>query len=262
MHADSGELVLRAADSEVASTLAKHADGALYDPALELLWFRDGDELRVLDLRLSPPQPVVIARGVPAINRFSIDHPTGLAETEDNCDLPVISLDWRSTPSIDCALEPTPNMHIENTAWLQANLKRTARDVAERHEFGERKSRLPSKLLHCEDPEACGSTLTLGALGVDLIQVTQNMGGDCWQRACLMRDPRTGRFATPPKASTWGAAESTPVGPCGIFLFDGEGRRFLWERLLCAPQHGCEELAGMALGWRVPGDRVGAPGSQ
>jgi hypothetical protein len=159
-------------------------------------------------------------------------------------------------------LEPTPGMHIEHAAWLQANLNRPARTIAERREFGERHVHVPRQLLHCEDPEQCGSAIGFGAQSVDLIRVTETMGGDCWHRSCLLRDANTGRFATPPEASSWGAAATTKSGSCGIFLFDKDESRVLLESRLCVQNQGCEELGGTAIGWRVPGDRVGAPGAQ
>lgn len=262
MHADSGELMLKVVGSDDATVLAKHADGVLYDPALELLWFRDGSDLLVIDLRLSESRPVVIARGLPEINRFSIEHPTGLAETEDNCDLPVIALDWNKASKIECVLDPTPRMHIENTGWLQANLDRPARSVPERREFGERRVRLPRRLLNCEDVQQCGSAIAFGADGLELVRVSERQGGDCWQRTCLLRDSNTGRFATPPDAPSWGTAEKTPGGSCGIFLFDNDGSRFLLGHRMCVSMRACTELGGTGLGWRVPGARVGAPGSE
>lgn len=95
---------------------------------------------------------------------------------------------------------------------------------------------------------------------VELVLVVEKMGGDCWQRECLLRDPRSGNFATPPTAAAWGEVNSTRKGPCGVYLFDHAQTSYLIDRMLCTPETQCRDLGGLGLGWLVPGDSVGAPG--
>lgn len=260
VHMDTGELTLRTRGSTRVTVLAPHADGALYDPGLELVWYRDKDVLRVLDLRAMGTPPVAVVRDVPQVNRFSIERADHLVETEDNCDLPEISVHWTEAPAAEALLSQLPSLPIVDAHWLRTQLARPVRATGARRELAEPTVRLPKKRMRCEDAEACGATARFGARGWRLVQTRQQMGGDCWHRACLLQDPQTGRFATPPHADRWSSAADAQSGPCGLYLFDREQTSFLVGDMLCEAGQPCVDLGGRGLGWRVPGDVVGSPG--
>jgi hypothetical protein len=258
----SGEIVLRSIESTATRTLAPHADDALYHATLELVWFKDGDRLSVIDLRALGMPPVVIALGMESVEgKLSIAHGPLSAETEDGCDVPLLTLNWTEKPTIEMG-DPdadAENLRIVNAAWLQKELSRPARQQVTRRRFGQPHLPLPKSLMRCEDSSECDATTSFGARGLQLVQVSQKMGGDCWRRGCLVRDPQRDLFATPPHVDTWGTAEKTKPGSCGLYLFDRDQTAYLVGRELCVPGHDCQNLDGWALGWRVPGDAVGAP---
>jgi hypothetical protein len=261
VHAQSGEILLRSQSSTATRVLAAHADDALYHAALELVWFKDDDQLSVIDLRAPGAPAVVIARGMACCGgHLSIIHPDAPVSTDDDCDVPSVWLHWNEKPTIEAIDSDGPELRIVNGAWLRSQLGRPVRSVGERRDFGDPRIHLPHDLLDCEDEELCGTTVPFGARGLQVVTVLQKMGGDCWQRACLLRDPRTKLFATPPNADRWGPASKTKIGSCGRFMFDRTQTTFLLQNQLCVPEHPCEELGGWALGWLVPGDTVGAPG--
>jgi len=262
VHAESGPIELRSRASDAKQILAPHADAVLYQAALELVWFRDEDRLGVIDLREPNAPPIVIARGMPSANHIAIEHGATSVETEDGCDVPGVALEWSATPSIEGENADAPELRIDDGGWLRAQVARTARKTGDRRdEFDSPRVRLPAKLLDCEEKEACGQTLAFGARGLQLVRVLERMGGDCWQRACLLRDPSTDTFASPSHLDTWGAPNATSRGTCGPFLFDQAQTSFLRARQLCGPDGACNDLGGRGVGWRVPGDSVGVAGT-
>jgi hypothetical protein len=256
-----GQLLLVSSENGATRVLAS-ASAGLLQPRLGLLWLRRGPQLQVLDLDRLDRAPVAIAEGLPEIDRFEITGQTDSIETEDGCDLPAIELDWSAEPRLASELAPAPSLRVIDTSWLGAQRQRSLRTQAERREFedAERKTRLPAKLLSCEVKETCGATLALGALGLELVLVQQHAGGDCVHVACLLRDPKSRLFATPPHATAWGSADKTRPGTCGPYMFDRSHKHYLVGDQLCAADSGCVQLAGLALGWLEPGETVGAPG--
>ncbi|MDB4985672.1 MAG: hypothetical protein JWN04_850 [Myxococcaceae bacterium] len=258
-----GVLLLRSVASEEARVLLPHVEGLLYDPALELVWFTADEHLGVLDLRTLGAPPAMIARGMPeTTNRLSISRPHELVETEDQCDLPFISLEWSERPTIKAFLtseSSAPAPRIDNFAWLKAQLLRPARTIGKRQEFGDKRVRLPKRLLDCEEKADCGATVAFGKRDYELVKVQDKMGGDCWNRACLLHDARTGSYASPPQAASWGPVEQAVKGPCGLFMFDQAQTSFLLGHTLCVSGRPCVDLEGHAVGWLVPGDIVGSP---
>jgi hypothetical protein len=261
---DAHALVLKSSSSTATHMLVTHADSALYQDTLELLWFLDGDRLSVLDLRKPDATAVVVARGSTE-GRFMVHHGRQSIATEDGCDLPFIDLDWSAAPKIQPVLHDAPDLRIENGAWLQAEFQRPARSGGRSRDFsGDVHVPLPAKLLRCDDPESCGTALEFGAWPKrELVLVVDISGGDCFERACLLRDSSSGLYATPPDAKRWGDVEHTPNGPCGPYRFDEAQTSFLMGRWLCTlgpVDNVCKDVGGLALGWLMPGDSVGEPG--
>jgi hypothetical protein len=260
VHLDSGAIVLRSATDPEPSVLVQHADAVLYDAALDLLWFRAGDRLKVLDVRAPTPAAVEVARGLPVGDRFVVHRGEHAVQTEDGCDLPFVGIEWNARTTIESVLEDAPGLRIENQTWFVSQLGRPAQPDVPRRVFGPPAIALPSGRLDCEDASACATTVPFGRLGYELVLTIEKMGGDCWQRECLLRDQQTGKFATPPRATTWGDASVARTGPCGLYLFDRAQTAYLIDHELCTPAVGCKSLGGRALGWLVPGDQVGMPG--
>jgi hypothetical protein len=269
--ARSGQFLVRKVESDqillvsqetADSRVLTPAAAALFQPEFALLWFRDGERLKVLDLEKQGAAPVTVAEGLPEVDRFSITGHGASVDTDDGCDLAWIELTWSATPTIESLLEAAPQIRIVNRDWLVGELPRPPRKVGERREFSSSKShvRLPKKLLECEDANSCGAALELGNRGLELVLVRQRAGGDCVQAACLLRDPKTGLFATPPSGSAWAKADKTRPGPCGPYMFDRTQSSFLVGDRLCTADGGCKKLGGVALGWLEPGDTIGDPG--
>jgi hypothetical protein len=264
---ESRAIVLMSSRKPGSRVLVEHADDAVYQPELALMWYRDGKRLNVLDLLevdKGAPTPVTIAMGMPEqADRISIARGAALAVKDDGCEGPSVDLSWTETPHIQAFFVDAPDLRLVNTAWLTAHLERTLRTAGERLEFlstGAR-VRVPKKSLNCMDRRSCGGKVAFGGLGLDLVLVAEQPGGDCIQRSCLLHDPKTARFATPPSAGAWASAEKTAPGPCGPYLFDQTQMSFLYERHLCIRDVGCRMLDGTALGWIEPGNTVGAPGN-
>jgi hypothetical protein len=260
VHTESREVVLRALNSDAKRVVLKRADAALFQPELELLWFRDGSRFGVVDLRKADAPEVSIAEGMPDEDRWFITRGRVLIAPEDGCDLPYISFQWSATPELKPVLTEAPDLRISNQAWLSAELARPTRPVGRRQLFTGKRLSLAKKLLACEDPSECGKTASFST-DKELVLVRDQTGGDCVERACLLHDPATNQFATPPKAEKWGPAKTTAPGPCGIYEFEQTKSSFLLDHRLCNLDRGCTDLGGEALGWLVAGERVGASGT-
>jgi hypothetical protein len=260
VHTDDQQIVLKSSAAECRTVLVPHASGELYDAELELLWYRDQDALRVLDLRTPNAQPVAIARGMPEEDRLRVSRGKHLAAEEDGCDTAYISLSWGARPKIKAFLTEAPELELVNTDWLHEQLKRRLRKVAERQDFSEEAMPLPDGMQACELEEDCGTTVGFGSKGLQLVRVVEETGGDCVHQSCLLYDPQGRRWASPLRPAAFGAPSNASPGPCGLFLFDQAQSAYLVERWLCSGEQGCRNLDGYPIGWLEPGDTVGAPG--
>lgn len=261
VHLESREVVLRSAQGEGKQVLVPHADAALYQPELELIWFRDQDRFGVVDLRKPGSPANQLGHGMPDEQRLNIERGMDIATPNDGCDLPFVALEWSESPALTAYLTEAPALAIDNQAWLAAELERPARARAKKQGFVGTAVRLPKKLTDCDLPKSCGKSAPFGDSGKELVLVVERAGGDCVERACLLHDPRTRLFATPPKAAQWAAAKDTALGSCGPYLFDASKHAFLVDRRLCTLEQGCRDLGGEALGWLLPGEKEGEPGT-
>jgi len=258
------ELELRATGSGFARRLASNAQHVLYDSMLELVWFSDGEQLWVIDLRnpaLGAAPPILIAAKLPPHVELQVDregHP--LALPIDACDLaPILVLHWAPDPWIE-ADQGQRSTDLPGKAWLQSERARVARSAGEErwlHPSEPHVALSPSRA-HCEDAEWCGASQAFAA-GWDLVLADQDEGADCWHFGCLLFDSHAGAFGTPPLPSRWGPAEGMPSGPCGPYRFDAAGSAFLVDDLLCTVGGSCKALGGTGLGWLTPGVTLGTP---
>jgi hypothetical protein len=270
---ERAELELRAAGSDFTYPLASNARHVLHDPALELAWLSDDQTLSVIDLREPAPDtvaPVVIASKLPPHVEIHVERggqhmgPEGPASVEpvDACDLaPILVLHWEPEPWIESD-QGQRSTELEGRAWLARESGRVARPAGEErwlHPSDAHVALSPDRA-RCEEAEWCGASQPFAASGWELVLAEQSQGADCWQFGCLLREPRSGAFGTPPQPSRWGPAEDMPSGPCGPYRFDAPGTAFLVNALLCAVGGSCAELGGAAIGWLTPGVTSGAPG--
>jgi hypothetical protein len=261
VHGVSGQVSLQSATGSAPRVLIPHADLAIYDPALELLWYLTADRLQVFDLRDMEAPPVLVARNMPDISRLVVKRGQTSVSSEDGCDAPFAKLTWSGRPKLEAFSTDEPAAaRIEGRDWLRAQLERPARPIGPRRDFTEEQVELPASVLDCEMPEMCATVVDFGAYDWQLVLVRDAAGGDCWNRGCLLRDPHSKLYASPPTPRAWSPATSAAMGPCGLYFFDEKQTLFLVNRSLCRVGGDCQEIGGEALGWLVPGDVVGAVG--
>jgi len=260
------DLVLSTRGSTTRRRLAEHPSAALYDAALELVWVRRGGELQVLDLRASALQPISLSGGLPDGGHLEVRHrhePFAALQPESTCDHGnVVSLDWSTDPGLEISGSDTPRRLAPSPSgrqWLTAEAARPTRALPPRPHFEAATARvsLPAAALRCDDEKLCGSALPLGSSGLELVLVQSQWGADCNHYACLLHNPATRLFATPPVARAWGEAAATAPGTCGPFLFQRDAAWFLVGDELCGPDGHCQALGGRGLGWLWPGPIVG-----
>jgi hypothetical protein len=164
--------------------------------------------------------------------------------------------------------------------WVKEQQKRpeVPAPAAQSFDPGAPRVTLPKGWSGCDDVERCGLAASFGSGALRLVLVRDNLGADCFQLGCLLHDPATDRFATPPvrvdeggmptltaQPTRWTSAADATPGSCGPYRFDEQGSVFLTHRYLCrldgaASAVTCEELPGEGIGWLRPGAVVGSPG--
>ncbi len=262
-----GDLMLRATRSNYARVLATEARQVLYDPALELVWFSDGERLSVLDVRGAPKThnpPVVIAKALPAHVEIHVAHAGRHVEPDDACDrAPALMLHWDAEPWIEGGNGQRVT-RLEGRDWLVREAVRAPREPSEEQWFHPASPHipLPTGSARCEEPSWCGASLTLDQTAsgsVMLVLAAQNHGADCWHTRCLLYDSSTKAFATPPDPQRWSRVGDVALGSCGPYRFDRTAKTFLLEDQVCVLGAGCRPLGGTAIGWLNPGRTVGSP---
>jgi hypothetical protein len=263
---DGNALELRALGSAFKRRLAEHADLVLYDPKLELVWLRAGDQLSVLDLRESPSdgmRPVPIASDVDEAPELVVDRGGDSIQLENGCDLlPILTLHWDQPPWLEVDEERSDE--IAGHAWLERERTRRSRSPSQRLVLGldsdeHSRAKLPRARLHCEDKELCGASVSFPGSSHEQLVITDQSEGDCQHLQCLLFNPENDTFGTPPVPKSWGSAQSVASGSCGPYRFNADGSAFLVDDQLCSAG-ACQPLGGTAVGWLEPGTVVGASG--
>jgi hypothetical protein len=258
----------------------------LYDPAHGLLWFLDEERLAVADLRAGPPT-TILGEGIPAVGSIWVKWPQSSAvqfvRPETGCDesSDAVEIKVGSKPSLRMVeADRRRSLSRDGLRWLQAQAKRTESPspLTENFDSGAHRVALPKGWSGCDEAERCGYSAAFGAGPLRLVLVRDNLGADCFHRGCLLFDPRTKQFASPPvlvdeggtpslapTPPRWTNAREAAPGSCGAYSFDVQGTTFLAHRFLCRLDEAkvnaaCEELPGEAIGWLRPGRVAGGPG--
>jgi hypothetical protein len=251
-------------------TLAAPVEAALYDAALGLVWVQSGGGLGVIDLRAASWAEIPIARGLPPGHHLIIlneRQPGATLTPESSCDPNNrLVLEWGPRPAlrVDDSVRPTQvALDPRGQRWLLEHAERPVQSPPQRYHLGlaERRIPLDRAKLDCDQSEECGKALPLpprGA-GTELVLVQSRRGADCNHYACLLHDPRTGTFATPPLGPTWSDASAATRGSCGLYLFNREEAAYLVGSLVCQSGQLCVASGGAGLGWLEPGPIIGEP---
>lgn len=237
-----------------------------------------------------PHSPTLLVR-----RRKTPSAPAQFVRSPSNCEpRNLISIHLDRNPLITSASEPQQQVTLRPgaRAWLLAQLDRPSapgrmehaaaaapttepsQPTAHGFSLSDQSVNLPPGWQRCDDAERCGLSVPFGQSGYRLVLVSDRLGADCWRRSCLLFDPDSQRFASPPlmrdqttlKGSLaelprrWSSAVEAQPGSCGPYFFDRTGRRFLAGRFLCELQGRCRPLSGQAIGWLEPGLVVGEPG--
>lgn len=256
-----GRIELRSMSTSEVAVLAEEASGeSVYDPELELIWYTHEERLFVIDLRETHSAPILIASAIPEFSKLQIYRERSSVGTQDTCEGPTLTLRWSESPSVDAYDGDISETVIDGRPWLQQQMARSARAIGAKRELTGKRLRLPRKVTDCEFPEFCAATAEFGERDLQLVLVLDKGGGDCWNRGCLLRDPHTDRYASPPDRELWGPVEQAKPGACGLYYFNQKKSAFLVGSRLCLAGAACTALDGEALGWLNAGDTVGAVG--
>lgn len=276
---DEGKIELRSLDAGPPVVLTRAASW-LYDDAHQLIWAVHEGQLSALDLRVRS-RATPIAEGLPQAPRIWVQwpatDPSRFVQSSSACEPgDVVQLDVGEPPSLQLLGEERRiPLAAGARRWLPAQVTRPSREPRERgFDASSARIELPASVAACDDPERCGSSVAYGPHGHRLVLVRDHLGSDCWHRACLLYDPATRRFASPPVVedeatgelsaaggpSHWSSAEAVRAGVCGPYRFDATETRVLVRRHLCRWDAACLDLEGEALGWLESGPVVGEPG--
>ncbi len=273
---DAG-LSARSADGKLDEPLAPGpATEVRFDPALDLVWYRSGAELRMLDLRARVAEPIVVVRGVPADVEYRIAQP-GDARPDDlssHVEL-VLTLgkkaklssgivqgmdwDWWYGPEqqkpMKARVKQAKKAKLLAGKQLAALVGRAPRAKLIMASHAAPSVPVPAAMnAGCEeDPDMCG--LQAGYGKWQLVYSSHSCGDFCYQ-SCLLHDPATRRWSQPPSGEKWLDAAKVPAdgsGSCGDYLLDREQQWVLTEDAVCKLGKPCTTLTGRPVGWLDPG---------
>lgn len=283
---EAGQFIAVRPTAGEATTLVRAAASWLFDPDHGLLWFLDEARLGVIDLRHASG-PVTLATGIPPVGAIWVEwaasNPPQSVRPETACE--------ERLDSIEVQLHETPALRIvdgdrshpltpEGLEWLKGQFHRPATPSPGGEGFGAGAPRvaLPEGWSGCEDAERCGASAAFGKGPLRLVLIRDEAGADCFHRSCLLFDPTTHQFASPPvtvdeggtasltmRPPRWAGAKDVVPGSCGPYYFDEQATSFLVNRYLCKLDARkidatCEELSGEGIGWLRPGVIIGEPG--
>lgn len=259
----------------------------LYDEDRGLLWTLYDGALSVVDLRTELP-PIPLATGLTGAGGIWVEWPAARASQyvreETGCEATsdAVEVKMRSNPALRLvATDERRSFLAAGLRWLRAQTRRAAssrsagsRPRAPGFPSDAHQVTLPKQWAGCDEVERCGRAVSFGSSRLQLVLVGDKFGADCWQRSCLLFNPDTKAFASPPviadvktgELSTaplpmrWSAASDARPGVCGPYYFDVSGTAFLVGSFFCTVDGECQALGGEGIGWLEPGAVVGEPG--
>jgi hypothetical protein len=262
MRSEADQLVARTAGGTVDREIARAAQRPLFDDRLQMVWLRSDDRLEALDLTEAIPTPRVIVKGVPPGAQVSIRWPGKNDEDAPRvvpsfgvCDPDQeVVLTAGARPEVDGPDEQAAKPTLVGATWLKA---RAARAPAGGGQVlwlnpppATKSMKLPAGVGRCDDREFCGAWLPFGKRGLRLVMIEQrDVGGHCPTRSCLLYDPGTKLYATPPAAAKWGPAKQATPGQCLPYFFDRAGTHVASGDQVCQLGKGCQKVDGVVIGW-------------
>jgi hypothetical protein len=243
------------------------AEQPLYDPVWQVVWFQQQEQLVVADLRAASKDCcLAVAANLPAGTSLTIEHanPRALLEYAPTCDHEIgvfLSLGAGSAKLSSTEGAPLPRLTTGGERWLRQQRRRRVQPAPQHWEFLPGQATpipVPKLTGRCTATQACGLSVPFGPDGRRLVLVADGRG-DCWHGQCLLFDPKTQLFATPPAPNSWHAPAEVTPGSCGPYRFSPDQRWFLTATQVCRFKGPCLPTEGRALGWLTPGPVVGAP---
>ena len=213
------ELELRAGGGDFAHPLASNAEHVLYDPALELAWFSNEQELVGDRSSRSSARarvaPVLIAGKLPPHVEIHVDRgDTNFVEPVDACDLaPILVLHWvagaldrgRPRSALDRARR-------QGLARARAESCRRARGEERWLHPSDAHVALPPARARCEDAEWCGASQPFVPSDWELVLTDQSEGADCWHFGCLASRLADGSIRHAAAAKPMGSRRGRALG--------------------------------------------------
>lgn len=217
-----------------ASLFAKPVDGAAFDSAQELVWFRSTGTLYVIDLRDPARTPVEIAKKLPD-GGFSV---SGLSNVEFSTSYAGVYPNLAIAKSVKVtqrsgayggiwedqdadAKKAIKKIKVVGKKWLDKQKKRKPRAVTPGPKVGSFTGTivtipgLPDDA--CDGAGVdCGDTVPFGDTGFQLVVISSGCGDAC-HASCVFYDPKTKKFADPGAAK--GAWLATPPADVAASCF-------------------------------------------
>lgn len=259
----------------------------LYDEGHGLLWTLYDGALSVADLRTEAP-PIPLATGLKGAGGIWVEWPSASASQyvreETGCETTsdAVEVQMRSKPALRLVEADARRPFLAaGLRWLKAQARRavsprptTSRPRETGFPSDAHRVTLPREWAGCDDEKRCGLSVSFGLSRLQLVLVGDKFGADCWQRSCLLFNPETQTYASPPviaDAETgdlstaphpmrWSTLRGARPGVCGPYYFDVIGTTFLVRSYFCTLNEGCQQLGGEGIGWLDPGAVVGEPG--
>jgi hypothetical protein len=225
-------------------------NGAAYDPAQELVWFRTGGTLEVIDLRDPKRTAVPIATRLPEEGAFAVTGASkaGFLTGPDEWVISYPSLatgkkvklssvqagDFGSNGGKDAdAAHQIKKAKLVGAKWLKTLAKRQARPVPPNLVNAPVAKVAPPDPDQCEEAEACGVATSLGNSKYVVVVTSASYGPGALMTMCHLYDPATKRFASPAESGTW-KDEEPATGSCGPYHLSTDGVRYLVGSTMCA----------------------------
>jgi hypothetical protein len=259
-----GELGVRSGDVTI---FEGPVEGATYDAAQDLVWFKSKGTLQVIDLRAATPAPILIAKKMP-FGAFAIEGVSNAAFDTDYAGIyPVLDIGTKTTVGTGSGAygniwnendradkKAIKKIQIVGKKWLKAQRKRKPNGAAQVSRLWpsfDATVTLPAGEWMCDGGGlGCGDAGQFGTTGYQLV-VMESSCGDACGASCVLYDPRTGLWASPlEEQSSWSTTIGKP-GDCWGYGLRDDGAYFLGsQRCTITDEVRCVQAPGWSyFGW-------------